>query len=209
MRARYCGTLMLWAGAMTSCGILVDGQLDRIPCHMRTEAMSDSLCPSDMHCVEGWCVACAKVEQCGNGLDDDCDGLVDEVCSGGTDAPCTKGSCPQGRVCVESELAGGVGSKCLPGCCSSPECLETEVCLGEVGELIGSCVPLTTLSERLRGLGTRPVGDDCYDHEDCRSGRCGDERICVDTCCDDLDCPAPMTCVAGTSGLFCGLPLTL
>ena len=65
---------------------------------------TDADCADYQVCSQGACVtdpmACTPAaEQCGNGLDDDCDGVVDDGCPTGT--ACGAGTdCPAGQSCV-------------------------------------------------------------------------------------------------------------
>lgn len=63
--------------------------------------VTDSDCSSYQACVYGACVtnACSPtVEVCGNGVDEDCDGVADDGCT--TGAACSAGQdCPAGQTC--------------------------------------------------------------------------------------------------------------
>jgi hypothetical protein len=79
-------------------------------------------------CVGGAWGACAgevtpKAEICGNGIDDDCDGVIDNGCG-----PCTScADCAGGQACIN----GACGA-----CISDSDCCSPLVCVAGVCELV-------------------------------------------------------------------------
>jgi hypothetical protein len=62
---------------------------------------SDADCMAGETCAAGICQTSCSVEVCGNGLDDDCDGIVD-------DCGCTvDGDCGAGQVCLDRVCVAG------------------------------------------------------------------------------------------------------
>ncbi len=81
-------------------------------------------------------------ETCGNGIDDDCDGVVDNGCPGtpcGVDGDCVSTHCVNG-VCCNTACAGecftcsGTGGTCVPRPNGTP-------CAGGTCDGSGGCTP--------------------------------------------------------------------
>jgi hypothetical protein len=79
-----------------------------IPCDDGDPATMD-ICDEEADTCS-YSVVCSE-EICGNGLDDDCDGLVDEECDSGSDDECdVDDECPEGMLCVAGACAEMAGS---------------------------------------------------------------------------------------------------
>ncbi len=209
-----------------------NGAIDDLPV---TPACGVGVCASVSHaCVDGGLAACnyalalppgyAPTETCGDGLDNDCNGLTDDGCPCVLDAgaACWTGvasACPQGRPCL------GV---CRRG---------TELCgsLPDGGTAYGSCTgQVLPSSEQTTSQCTNGVDDDCdgltdCEDPDCAGRRCTANGACVggacavcspdggvsqpqgETTCNDgvdNDCDALVDCLdtASCRGRSCGGP---
>jgi hypothetical protein len=117
-------------------------------------------------------------------------GPTESGCGGGVTCPCSgPSSCNAGLVCVDSaEVPGGINggnSFCTMPCCTSTDCAAGTVCFAAVSNSTGGnyCVDPTWLM-RTGGLGSAIGGAACPDgNRDCRSGLCGSNGFCADTCC--------------------------
>ncbi|MFT5354058.1 MAG: V8-like Glu-specific endopeptidase [Polyangiales bacterium] len=150
---------------------------------------------------------CTLDEQC---LSEDCtegEGTAMAFCT----ASCSDDNpCPSGFRCRDDRCLGGdprgLGEDCeANGDCQSGECAELEgesICVGpcDGGCLVGFECATTSLGERCV-LGGLPLGDDCVNGSECRSG------VCLGTCtriCDDFPCPGELECQqrGANSGCF-------
>ena len=150
---------------------------------------------------------CTMDEQC---LSMDCtedEGTAAAFCT----ASCAADNpCPSGYRCREDRcIAGdprGLGEDCeAPGDCQSGECAELEgesICVSSCDEgcLVGYECASTSLGERCV-LGGLPLGTECMNGSECRSG------VCLGTCtrvCDDFPCPSELECrpAGEASGCF-------
>lgn len=83
-------------------------------------------CESGQRCEAGACVACAAVDSCVGGADDDCDGkagCLDEDCAGkacGVDGPCVSLVCQSG-TCASLPKAQGTVCRASAGACDLEE----------------------------------------------------------------------------------------
>ena len=102
----------------------------------------------------GTCVPTSPTEVCGNGLDDDCNGLIDAA-----DPACANSSCPHGDcmvdVCGQEYVCDGVTGCCVPHCGDG-------AWNGDEGDVDcgGSCGAKCT------------AGQHCWSNFDCASGSC-------------------------------------
>jgi len=107
-------------------------------------------------------------------------------CSG--NASCDSGVCANSADMPKTFNNGN--SFCTQPCCSSSDCGDGTVCLAagsatgtSMNSTVGNyCVDPALLS-RVTTLGTAIGGAACQTGRDCRSGLCGSNGFCADTCC--------------------------
>ena len=161
------------------------------------ECRADADCPAGEVCRQGLCqVGCEpQAEVCGDGLDNDCDGLVDEGCGAvcQTDADCAPselcqdGRCVQACFCV-SDADCPAGTLCTDCQCLPVDCRTDDDCASGWRCADGQCIPDGCSSDA-----------DCAAGQVCRDGRCwagcdtdldGDGHLapdCGGADCDDSD----------------------
>ncbi|HOT10449.1 MAG TPA: hypothetical protein PK710_11795, partial [Polyangiaceae bacterium] len=75
---------------LPNCQLFVQSDLDKVYCEQEG-VIGPPACPSGASCQRGQCVMCSNAETCGDGIDNNCNGLRDEGCedagSGDGDAP--------------------------------------------------------------------------------------------------------------------------
>ncbi|MBI5548670.1 MAG: hypothetical protein HY901_32715 [Deltaproteobacteria bacterium] len=183
-------------------------------CLGSTACSSNQGCPAGEQCVRGTCVPIAEI--CGNGLDDDGDGLVDEGCA----EPCsTNVACPAGSACVSgfcqplSEICDNAidddgdgmldctdtdcsaASECWL-CVSNADCGSDRLCIDGTCQV--SCAAGQTLcvdhcvdlQSDLLHCGGCDIA--CIAGQACNAGVCG-----VASCRADTDCAAGQHCIGG------------
>jgi hypothetical protein len=140
-------------------------------------------CGYKMSCQGGTCGADTTPEDCTNGKDDDCDGLIDcqdPACAGqncGSSFTCCipRTNCPNFQTdpnncgaCSITCGTGGCGAGCSGGqyCCSAGQC----VCRG---------------------------GGGCPSNQTCTSGDCGMDGVCQCNARDPSTCPQNYYCDGG------------
>lgn len=140
-------------------------------------------------------------ETCGNGGDDDCDGLADCM-----DPDCVGASCDDGNGCTHHDVCDGSGCGGTPVTCNSTECV-TRACNGSATctetPRSGSCADdgnACTSDTCSGGACTHPRradGSTCGGSNRCCSGSCVNPSSNVDHCgvCG-VDCGS-RSCVAG------------
>lgn len=75
-----CGVCFAALGLMVgSCSLLVDSELERMHCKDEN-AIGPPACDPGQVCGDGVCLACATIDACGDGVDNDCNGEVDQRC---------------------------------------------------------------------------------------------------------------------------------
>ena len=168
-------------------------------------------CAAGQECVDGVCIAsmCMRAEVCGNGLDDDCDGLTDGGCS----APCMSSlDCVAGESCVMNVctatacmLDGDCGAmeRCAMGICVASSCATDGECA--IGEecLAGACVPAACMTDadcsaELVCQANVCAAPSCMTDGDCApSYRCTMGTCVLATCASEADCAMGQACVMG------------
>jgi hypothetical protein len=179
-----CGMVGALCGAGQVCtdGICID---EASPC-----GAEGAFCAAGQVCVEGVCTTgeCGA-EICGNGIDEDCDGVVDDGCE---EPACTADAeCPEGQACVAGACTGAspcgaervlcaAGQVCVEGVCTTGEC-GAEIC----------------------GNGTDEDCDGVVD-DGCEEPACTADAECDDgNACTEDRCEAGM-CVTGGGVEICG-----
>lgn len=112
-----------------------------------------------------------------------------DASSGGATAigkPCDANTaCPAGLFCLQA-LTAVQQRVCTRGCCTSADCGAGGVCWPST---LGGPVCRLASNVGRSTPGTAAAGEPCKQNTDCRSGLCGSDGRCVDTCCTDADCP--------------------
>ncbi len=80
-RVRALVVLVLSAPA---CSLVVPAQAERVHCSAEG-AIGPPACGAGQICATGVCTACIKVDACGDGVDNDCNGTIDDGCGDGGD----------------------------------------------------------------------------------------------------------------------------
>jgi hypothetical protein len=191
-----CGMVGALCGAGQVCtdGICID---EASPC-----GAEGAFCAAGQVCVEGVCTTgeCGA-EICGNGIDEDCDGVVDDGCE---EPACTADAeCDDGNACTEDRCEAGmcvtgggveicgndedddcdglVDDGCGSACRTSTECASGQVCVeGRCTSGDPSCVA------EICGNG---IDEDCDGVVDDGCGGAG--------CMADADCGMGQVCVMG------------
>lgn len=136
-------------------------------------------CIGEQTCANGaWgtCKASSpSKEVCGDGIDNDCDGVVDEGCSSSTRCS-SNADCARGQVCGSR----GVCQAAPTGCSSDADCARGEVCSS------GQCKAAST------GCSSDA---DCAAGQVCASGQC---TTAPAGCSSDADCARGEICNSRT-----------
>jgi hypothetical protein len=169
-------------------------------------------CAVGQDCIDTVCVVagCARAETCGNGLDDDCDGIAD----GGCTAPCASSDdCVTGEACISNECTVlpcnvesecGALEQCAVGVCSPEACAGDAECAPGQECSMGVCRPAACAADVDCGPGLvcragGCVAPACTTDADCGSAFRCESRACVlATCTDPRPCGMPgAVCAAG------------
>ncbi|HEY3450527.1 MAG TPA: hypothetical protein VGK67_29495 [Myxococcales bacterium] len=149
-------------------------------------------CPAGKYCSAGSCDnACAATETaCGDGIDEDCDGLVD--CA---DSDCDAQACNDGDACTSNDSCSG-------GLCIGPTVKTCPAPADDCHVGSGQCKPATGKCE----YATRSAGATCVPTAApaaCNDYRCNGAAVCTGTasptdteCGTGKVCNASGTCVA-------------
>lgn len=144
-------------------------------------------------------------EVCGNGTDDDCNGLVDAL-----DPPCaptcvTSSECAADKVCSKGHCLPKVAASSAIGaeCSSSGACGAAAFCLSG-DEYPGGYCTLACTDSCPAGSACKPFGvgtyclKSCRFNGDCREGyACNTNGACVPACSDDAACADGDVCIEG------------
>ncbi len=76
----------LLLGAFMGCQVLVSAELDVVRCEQEGMVGAPA-CPEGESCQGGVCTGCSTTDNCGDGIDNDCDGETDEGCEDAGDGP--------------------------------------------------------------------------------------------------------------------------
>ena len=119
------------------------------------------------------------------------------TCISSSDCVSTNGA--QHALCADSTILTSVvtGKICTQPCCASSECGADNVCFAS-GTGGNYCVPKATLGRNIR-LGGGTGGATCGGAADCRSGLCGPDGKCLDSCCVDANCTNGTQCAYNTN----------
>jgi hypothetical protein len=137
--------------------------------------------------------ACAELETCANGRDDDCNGMVDDGCEA---RRCTAGaSCPVGQDCIGG-FCGPCNDPALYACTASGVACQYQ----ENGDPQGA-----TIHGKCQGYGNKcgTCEQACAAIETCGNGVDDDCNGTIDDgcaarkCASSKGCPAGHSCVAG------------
>ncbi|MBK7582299.1 MAG: hypothetical protein IPI67_19095 [Myxococcales bacterium] len=120
MRARLTALALatLSVGLALSCSAMIEAELTRVNCSWEG-AIGPPACPGGQMCRSGVCAPCASTDICGDGQDNDCDGLVDDGCddagvggdgaTGGSGGSAASGGTSGGAGGVAGSVATGGG----------------------------------------------------------------------------------------------------
>ena len=190
----------------------IDSACAELPDHRTCTADSD--CPPMTVCTAaGVCefvsTCTAVAEICGNGIDDDCDGIVDDGCSAvcmgdadcGAGQACVHGVCtPIATTCMSDEECGA-GQACLHGVCApiATTCMSDAECGGAgFGCISGICqaLPVEICGNHIDDDGDGLVDEDCGGvcsvDSDCAAG-----QVCASGICTAACTPVAEICVNG------------
>lgn len=160
-------------------------------------------------CAGGSCVSAAG-EVCGNGLDDDGDGLIDEDCGSAcaADADCAAGELCVRGVCQPSGAAevcdngldddgdGMIDEGCPPpsACAADADCARGEVCVSGVCQ-VGTEICGNGIDDDHDGLVDEWDACPCASDADCAMGMiCSSAGMCVGSDADGDGHAAPADC---------------
>ena len=108
---------------------------------------------------------------------------------------CASGICGDTLTLTQDATRAAGGNVCTSPCCTSTDCPLGAVCFG-AGTGGNYCVRRELLG-RSAARGEKAGGDACAASSDCRSGLCGAEGTCEDTCCSQSSpaCAPQSACV--------------
>lgn len=172
-------------------------------------------CESDAECLDGW--GCAD----GNVLSDDfcrpaCDPADPSSCEGGI---CTRtgecletcvlwgdvsSRCPDGQVCVRTDLLGDEGICApAPACSRSADCASGTRCLNDAFQLPASIPGVEYASDNLYCVAVPDASERCPAGYLLVSGAEGSSPFCLPRCdSDGARCPPDLVCLRELGYLF-------
>ncbi|MBM4353830.1 MAG: hypothetical protein FJ109_08545 [Deltaproteobacteria bacterium] len=208
------------------CDGLVDEELGQITCGVGVCLHSVKACDNG---IPGVCdpLAGAKVETCGDKLDNDCNGIVDAQCGDDQKGTCLGSLCcdqPCTGVCVACDLPGKAG-KCTAIAagtdpddeCGGYHCSGGKAVFPGASTCFGSCTEEEAVLQCKSGFhcdqgvctADLPAGAACDEDSDCKSGLCGldfdgDASVCAATKTHCVDEAGGVTTQYADGEVFCG-----
>lgn len=158
LRGSVASLVFLAAG----CSLMVPDSIDDLAC-AANGVVGPPACPDGQFCSNKVCKACHAADRCGDGIDDNCNGVIDDGCPTGGSAGDggTSGSSTGGSAGTSGGTAGTGGTG---GTVVVPQGLGHS-CENDSGCATGTCLPWEQLNETMSGsICTRPC---------CSSGSCG------------------------------------
>lgn len=176
--------LWLACAALGGCSLFVPGEPTNIHCQDEG-AVGPPACPSGTFCLEGLCASGPPA----------------------LGAPCSSdGVCAPGDLCFDLGAVDLLPREiCSRPCCSSADCgAGTDLVCAAIGP--GNlCVPASLWDRASPRSGAAFAGEPCDTGSDCRSGACGADGACSDTCCSGAECGVfESTCRDEGNGWTCG-----
>lgn len=72
--------------ALADCSLIVPSKIDPLHCSQQGK-IGPPACEPEQICADGICVRCMSKEICGDGVDNDCNGVIDDGCGDAGAAP--------------------------------------------------------------------------------------------------------------------------
>lgn len=95
---------------LVACQAVVSSDLDTVQCEAEG-SIGPPACFAGDYCRDGECTPCREEEECGDGLDDNCNGTPDDGCDGGGAGAtgAAAGAAGQAGSPPDTETAGAAG----------------------------------------------------------------------------------------------------